>query len=258
MDVSWSMAAEDYRPIMNAPDGTPGSAVSGPWGSRIDMSKYIIVQRMMPALQGNQIGLVTYMGNGFQQPPLTDDYTALRFVLKNWVKDGSAPGGGSDIASGLTEALDTFKADEDPKKDKVIVLFSDGGYTGEPGPLQEAIQKLNEQHVRVIVVGMGGNTPIPIPLYERNGQPKGYRMKDEQVIMTAVEEAQLQSIASATSGEYIHLADPNDVKVQWASTLAGSKAEPHETHIYQYPLIAALVMLLLLSFRGFARNRDVA
>jgi hypothetical protein len=257
MDVSWSMAAEDYRGIMNAPDGTPGTAMPGPFGNRLDMSKFIIVQRMMPAIQGNQIGLVTYMGNGFSQAPLTDDYTALRFVLKNWVKDGSAPGGGSDISAGLSEALDTFKADEDPKKDKVIVLFSDGGFTGKPEELQDVIQKLNEQHVRVIVVGVGGNTPIPIPLYDKD-QPKGYRTKDEQVVMTSIEEAQLQAIASATSNEYIHVAEAKDVNIQWASTLAGSKAEPHETHIYQYPLGAALALLLLLSLRGLARKRDVA
>ena len=74
---------------------------------------------------------------------------------------------------------------------------------------------------------------------------------------TAYEEPTLASIASTMGTEVIRLRDPKDLNITWASTLAGSKAEPHETHVYQYPLGLALVILLFLSFRGMARNKDL-
>ncbi|HEY9868164.1 MAG TPA: vWA domain-containing protein [Candidatus Obscuribacterales bacterium] len=257
MDVSKSMAAEDYRSVMPGPDGTDGALVVGPHGSRLDMTKYLITTRIMPAIQGNQIGVVTYTGSGFPQADLTDDYTALRFVLTNWVKVGSAPGGGSDFSEGLKEALATFKRDEDPNKEKVIVLFSDGGFTGDQAELAKVTQELAAQRVRLIIVGLGMPAAIPIPVYDENGQLTGYFKKDDKVVTTAIEEANLTRLAAATGGEYIHLTNDKDLQIQWATTLAGTKVEPRVRHVYQYPLGVALALLLVLSARGLFRGKDV-
>lgn len=256
MDVSKSMAAEDYRGVMPGPDGTDGALVVGPHGSRLDMTKYLIVTKIMPAIQGNQIGVVTYTGSGFPQSDLTDDYVALRFVLENWVKVGSAPGGGSDFAEGLKEAIATFKRDEDPAREKVIVLMSDGGFTGKAEDLAAVTQELAAQRIRLIIVGLGMPTAIPIPVYDAQGQLTGYFKKDDKVVTTTIEEPILIQLAAVTGGEYIHLTNDKDLTIQWASTLAGSKVEPKVRHVYQYPLGVALTLLFALSLRGLIRRKD--
>lgn len=255
MDVSWSMAAEDYRNSIPTKDGAPGTAVIGPWGSRLDMSKYVVEHRIMPAVQGNQVGVVTYMGNGFSQADLTDDFLALRFVFDHWIKVGSAPGGGSDMAEGLSEALATFKRDEDTSKEKVIVLFSDGGFTGSQDSLAKVSHELVQQHVRLVIVGLGTSQAVPIPVYQGN-QLAGYRQKDGKIVTSAFEEASLSFLAQATGAEFVRLNDANSLNIQWANTLAGSKAEPHETPVYAYPLVGSLLIFFLLSLKGLLHKRD--
>ncbi len=190
LDVSRSQAAEDYRDILPAADGTQGSHVLGPHGSRLDMAKHIITTKILPAVPGNQVGLVTYKGSGFPKSDLTDDFAALRFVISNWVTIGEAPGGGSDFAEGLKEALETFKRDEDPSKEKVIVLFSDGGFTGNAKDLSKVTQEIVQQHIRLIVIGLGMPQPVPIPVYDK-GQLTGYLQKDGTTVTTAIDEAPL-------------------------------------------------------------------
>ncbi len=257
MDVSWSMGAEDYRPYMTARDGTPGTAVVGPFGSRLDMTKHIITTQIMPAIPGNQIGIVTYMGDGFPQADLTDDYTALRFVFENWIVTGSAPGGGSDMAEGLNQALATFKRDEDPKKQKVIVLFSDGGSSSKPEDLDKVLNQIAQQNIRVIIVGVGLQNPIPIPVYDDNGQRTGYRQVNGQTATTAFEEPVLQHVATATNGTLLHVDETGKVNINWAVAVAGSKTEPRETQLFQYPLALGIGILLLLSLSGLARRKDL-
>jgi len=64
-DVSKSMAAEDYRDSMPPVNGVAPDMVPGPYGTRLDMVKLVILKDLMPALQGNEIGICVYMGNGF-------------------------------------------------------------------------------------------------------------------------------------------------------------------------------------------------
>jgi len=255
LDVSKSMGAEDYRNVMPAEDGTDGSLVVGPHGSRLEMAKYIIRSRIMGALPGNQIGIVTYTGSGFPQADLSDDFQALRFIMSNWIKIGSAPGGGSDFAEGLQEALETFKRDQDPSQEKVIVLFSDGGFTGDQAKLNAVSQEIVAQNIRLIVIGLGMPAPSPIPLY-KNGQLTGYLEKDGQIVTTALQEATLVTTTQAASGEYIHLTSDSGFEVQWVNKLAGSKVEEREAHVFHYPLAAACAILVLLYLRGLLPRRD--
>jgi hypothetical protein len=220
------------------------------------MTKYQILQ-IMQAISGNELGVVTYQGEGFAQADLTTDFTALRFVLKNFVKVGSAPGGGSDIARGLRTALDAFKRDEAPNKMRVIVLFSDGGYTGDQQELAKVLADLKEAGVKLIVVGVGGTTPAPIPQYDGKVF-KGYLQAKGAVVTTTIEQGPLQAIANYSGAEYHYLAPgQTDLNIHWVTSLGGSRTEPRVAHVYSYFLGAALLLLILLSLSGLSRKRDV-
>lgn len=255
MDVSKSSGAEDYRGKM--PGSPPGSTVAdGPSGSRVDMTKYQILQ-IMQAISGNELGVVTYQGEGFAQSDLTSDFTALRFVVKSFVRVGGAPGGGSDFARGLRTALDAFKRDEAPNKQRVIVMFSDGGFTGDAAELQQVLSDIEKAGIKLVIVGVGGTTPTPIPQYDGNVF-RSYLQQKGNVVTTTIDEAPLRQLSAATGAEYHYLAPgQTDLNIRWANTLGGSRTEPRVAHIYAYFLGVALLLLIVLSLSGLSRKRDV-
>jgi hypothetical protein len=266
VDVSTSMAAEDYRTAM--PDKPiydesgkkvighlPQDQVPGAYGSRLDMTKHVIKTQIMPTLERNKLGLVNYSGEGFIQADLTDDYAALTWVMDHWMRIGQAPGGGSDYAIGLETAYKMFKEEPPTAKQRIILLFTDGGFTGDPAKLQEVLGKIREAGIRIIVVGLGSSTPVTIPLYSSEGQLTGYVQKDNEVVTTAIDEAACQTLVSLTGGEYIRL-DPENprLSVKWTAALGGTKYEKHEDQVFQYPLGAALAIMLGLLFVGILRR----
>lgn len=258
VDVSKSMGAEDYRSAMPPKDGYEPDLVPGPYGSRLDYVKHTLTSQVMPSITGNQLGVVTYSGNGFEQVPLTDDWTASRWVMKNWMVVGNAPGGGSDYAEGLSMALNMFERDEIDGRQKVVLLFTDGGFTGDEQALADALARAKEMDVRLIIVGVGSKSPSPIPVYSDEGQLEGYREQDGNVVVTSVDDGALRALQAQSGGEYI-LLDPNgdgNLNITWAATLGGNKAETRQDPVFQYPLGLAMVIVLGLFLRGVLPSRN--
>jgi len=256
-DVSKSMAAEDYRSVMPAKDGVPAAEVPGPYGTRLEAVKRVVENQIMPAIIGNQLGLATYCGNGFDQADLTDDFASLRWVIDNWMNVGNAPGGGSDYAEGLATALEIFDSAKESNVQKVIVIFSDGGFTGDQAALSKVLDEIKARGIRVVVVGVGSDTPIPIPVYNpETGQLTGYIQDDKkQTVTTGIESGNLEKLTAATNGTYVRLDPRQSLNVQWASKLTGSRPQTHEKHVFQYPLGLALVLLFGLFLRGAILQR---
>lgn len=249
-DVSISMRAEDYRAVMPPKNGLSPDLVPGPYGTRLDMVKLVIEREVLPAVQGNEFEIVLYMGNSVAFPDFpTDDFQTLKWIFENWVRVGNAPGGGSDYVEGLKEAVASFKRSPNQNMERVIVLFSDGGYTGSQEELQKAIQEVKQLGIRLIIVGVGTPDNVPIPEYSPSGELTGYKkLKEGQ--STALLEANLIALRDATGGEYIRLAADAKLNINWAETLAGSKTEQRESPLDKYLVMAAIGILLLLSLRG--------
>lgn len=256
-DVSKSMAAEDFRSVMPPQNGVPAAEVPGPYGTRMEIVKRVIEDQIMPAIVGNQLGISTYCGNGFDQADLTDDFASLRWVIDNWMNVGNAPGGGSDYAEGLSMALQIFDNAKESNVQKVIVIFSDGGFTGDQAALSKVLEQIKARGIRVVIVGVGSDTPIPIPVYNpETGQMTGYIQDDKKVtVTTGIEEGNLEKLKEATDGTYVRLDPRQSLNVQWASKLTGSKAQTHEKHMFQYPLGLALILLFGLFLRGALLQR---
>lgn len=261
-DVSRSMASEEYRPFMPARDGVPAEQVAGAYGSRLDFVKHTIESRIMPAISRNRLGIITYSGLGFTQAELSYDHASLRWILRHWMPVGGAPGNGSDFASGLKEALQLFA---DPaalsvppsgteERERVIVLFSDGGFTGSQDDLRLITSELLRRRVRLVIIGVGGNQPSAIPQYSASGEMSGNLMRDGQTVLTHFEEEPLLALRAAADGEYIRLAPGDTLNIDWASVLAGGRVEIGERHLFIFPLLAALVLLGILQIRGIFRR----
>lgn len=253
-DVSQSMRAEDYRGAMPDKDGLSPDLVPGPYGTRLDMVKIVIQKEILPAVQGNEFEIVLYMGNSVAFPDFpTDDFQTLDWIFKNWVRIGNAPGGGSDFVEGLKEAVASFKRSPNQNMERVIVLFSDGGYTGSQEELQKVIDEIKKLDIRLVIVGVGTPENVPIPEYSPTGELTGYKkLKEGQ--STALLEGNLTALRDAVGdkAEYVLLGPDAKLNINWARTLAGSKTEQRENPLDGYAVLAALSLLLILSLRGSA------
>ena len=251
-DASNSMGAEDYK------DDIPADVRAqyfGGHGNRLDMAKYVVETQIMPAIAGNKIGFETYKGRGFNQAPLTDDYQSLHWVLRNWVRIGQAPCCGSDYGRGLQDAIDVFNKSNNPSAQKVIVLFSDGGFTGDDQQMAEVVKQLHDQHIRLVILGLGTRSSVKVPQYDDTGKFTGYFQVSGKDAYTQIDEAPLRALATETGGQYYHVDHSGVTGINWPSTLAGrDKVELVKTDIYKIPLTVSILMILALAFFGFFQD----
>lgn len=265
IDVSPSMAAEDHRSQFPAVNGTPPLEVLGPYGRRIDEVRMAIEQQIMPALVGNELGVVLYQSEAKNQMDLDDNFQKLRWEFgAHWTEIGQAPGDGSDYGKGLAMALDVFANTPAPNKQKVIILFSDGGSDGiDRKALAETIEKIKAQGIKVVVVAVGDDKPIKVNRYNAQGLADGYvqleacEEKDpEGNCQTKLNLKELQDLAANFDTTPLSLTVGAKLPIQWATSIAGSKAENQPVHRYRYFLVPCLLLVLLIQLRDVISRRQ--
>jgi Ca-activated chloride channel family protein len=220
MDVSKSMAAADY-----------GSR------SRLDQTRQM-ARHMLTHLRGNRVGLVTYAGISFRQADLTHDHDALDFILDHWVSIDSVSVGGSNLPAALETGLELF--DPDVEREKLLLLFSDGG-TG-PETLADALAEATRQGIRVVVFGLGNPRPSRIPQYDKHKQFVSYLKNDGKVVTTGLNEGVLRRVAEGTNGTYLRIQHGRE----WRGILSrprviGALFEQEERKLFQPFLLAGLL-----------------
>jgi Ca-activated chloride channel family protein len=223
LDISKSMAAEDY-----------GSR------SRLGQAREI-ARGLLPILQGNRIGLVTFAGTSFRQAELTDDITALDFILTYWVDVDTMSVGGSDIAGALAMGLSLFPERTDPGsesrtgREQIMLLFSDGGDNNDA--LHAVLSQAVRQGVRIVTLGLGHLEPSRIPLYDSHRKFSGYMQVNNRMITTQLNEAPLQQIAATTGGTYLRIRRSDEWhNLLTQKTVAGKALERQEIRLFQ-PLL---------------------
>lgn len=255
VDVSRSMAAEDYRQNMPA-DAGPRPDLNSPWGSRLQMAKYQM-GKIIDAIVGNKIGLVTYTAEGFAQAVPSHDLSSLRFVLKHWVEIGTAPGDGSNYGKGIQTALDLLKLSQDKdksggNKQKVVVLLTDGGFTGKEEDIEAAVERLKAENVKLVIVGIGMPGAHVIPVYI-DGARKGQMELEGKPQTTSYEEDAIRKLMSMTAATYKHIdldAQSQVVTVDWMTEISGSKVVFQRLMLDRYLAGAAYALISVLVLTG--------
>lgn len=186
IDVSNSMNAEDIVP------------------SRLERSKQAI-NKLIGDMRGDRIGVIVFADKAFVQLPITTDYSAARMFLST-INTSLVASQGTAIAEAINLAMKSF-SDEDHSK--AIIIISDGE-DHENDAAVKAAQEAAKHGIRVYTIGMGLPDGAPIPEYNRYGQQTGFR-KDKQgnTIITKLNEAMLQQIASAGNGIYVRASNSN-------------------------------------------------
>lgn len=221
VDVSKSMAAEDYGPL-----------------SRLEKAGEI-ARDLLTELQGNRVGIVTFAGTSFRQAELTEDVEALRFIVTHWLSIDSVGLGGSNLTKAIETGVAMFP--EDSSREKLLILLSDGG---EQENLTEVLAKTTRRGIRVMALGLGSLHPSKIPQYDAQKKFTGYLKINEQIVTTRLNEDTLRQIAQATQGIY-HRIEGNG---SWNRLLTTSTLAEHLVTREEYPLFQPFLLLSLLAF----------
>jgi len=184
LDVSGSMAAEDFQPR-----------------NRLAVAKEVVAE-FVKRRPSDRIGLVVFAGKSLtKSPPTTDSAVLLRQledVRLEMLPDGTA------IGSGLATSLTRLRRSQ--ARSKVIVLVTDGANNaGEIDPATATdLARAMEVRVYAVLVGRGGQVPMPVRVQD----PFTGRIV-QRTVMTEVQidEELLKKIADRTGGEFFRATD---------------------------------------------------
>lgn len=188
LDVSGSMAAEDFKPR-----------------NRLTVAKEVM-KEFVAKRTGDRLGVVVFAGSALTRAPLTTDLamlaTLIDSVALNTLPDGTA------IGLALANAAARLKDSE--AKTKVIVLVTDGvNNRGEIDP-DSAAAVCEGLGIKVYTVGVGtaGTVPVPMPFRTASGE-----IETRHVMMNVeVDEELLRAIAERTRGRFFKATDPGALR----------------------------------------------
>lgn len=235
LDVSNSMMAEDIQP------------------NRLERSKRIVAN-LLGGLGGDRVSLVVFAGTSFIQMPLTNDYSATKMFLDQVNCDMIATQG-TAIGDAIGKAMQTFGyGDENQtwvkKNSRAIVVISDGENFEDDA--RSAASDAASEGVVVCTIGMGSEQGAPIPKY-KNGVRTGFKYdRSGNTVTTRMDESTLKDIAHAGNGVYVRAGNVNagiDKIIDRINHLEkdsmGKALFAEYESRYQYPLLAALLCLIL-------------
>ncbi len=191
LDLSLSMKAEDVRP------------------SRLEKARFEI-NRLLPHLHNDRIGLVVFTGHAMLHCPLTTDYSAFRMFLD--IADPEImPSTTTDFRSMLEEALSSFESSATGSSEhsgdpaRVLLIFSDG--EDHVDQYEAPLQQLLEKNVFIFTVGIGTEDGGRIPRYhpETGAFEDFHRDRQGQVVTTRLEPELLRNLANRSGGQYFQI-----------------------------------------------------
>lgn len=228
IDASRSMLAEDIKP------------------GRLRAATYEI-SSFIDELKGDRVGIVIFAASSYLACPLTTDYNAFNIFLD--VIDPSIMSiQGTRIGDAIRTASEAFVREE--KKHKALILITDGE-DHESSPVKAA-QAAADEAIRIYTIGIGGTQGQPIPLYDNDGNVKGY-MKDKngKPVISRLNEGHLKRIAEVSGGKYFRSMDGSlhldkiysDIRDMEKKEL---RSELSKRFKERYRIFAALALTILL------------
>ena len=194
LDISTSMLAESEESVR-----------------RLTHAKEVMFS-LLEELEGDRVGLLYFAEASFVVCPLTSDTATLREFLAA-VTAETLNHSGTRIGNAIETATDHLSSDQDEATavasdfggQKVLILFTDGEDHGED--VIDAAEAATQEGVHIYCIGVGNAVQsVPIPLQRGvEAETTPYkRNANGQLVLTALNETQLQEIAEAGKGKYYH------------------------------------------------------
>ena len=223
VDVSNSMLAEDFEP------------------NRLDRTKFAI-DRVVESMKQDRIGVVAFAGEAQVQLPITSDYRMARAFARK-LSPQLVRTQGTDLGAAIKLASMSFSSQSEGSR--VMILITDG--ENHESDALEAAQAAAEKGIAIYTIGIGTPEGAPVMI-------GGEYLTDENgdMVVSKLDEKTLQEIASATGGAYVRATKQSiglkeiidRLKELDESDLATTRFEAFDEQ-YQYPLVVALLLLLV-------------
>jgi len=183
LDVSRSMLAQDCSP------------------DRLSCAKKAI-NHLLINLPAERIGLMIFAGLSMVQCPLTTDYGAFKLFLDQ-IDEHTISQGTTALDQAISKALDIFARSEH-RQSKILILLTDGEDFSRS--LASVKQRAQEQHLALVVIGVGTPEGAPVPLLNQKGGRVGYQ-KDAQgaVVISKLNQGILENLTHSLGGCYVQL-----------------------------------------------------
>ncbi len=229
LDVSGSMAAEDFQPR-----------------NRLEVAKDVVAE-FVKRRTTDRVGLIVFAGRSLtKSPPTTDTAVLLRQlddVRLHMLPDGTA------IGSGLATSLTRLRRSE--AESRVIVLVTDGANNaGEIDP-RTATDIARAMDVRVYTVGVGRGGEVPMPVRTRD--PFTGRIVERTVTTEVqIDEELLEEIAQRTGAEFFRATDPESLRQIFARIDELEKSEIEHRAFRRYRDLFPPVLLVAAALFALA------
>ena len=224
VDISGSMQSQDMR-------------MHGRTVSRLRAVKEIagnFIQRR----KGDRLGLILFGDQAYLQTPLTFDRKTTQIQL-NEAAIGLA---GSRTAIGDAIGLAVKRLREQPEKNRVLVLLTDGdNNSGEVAP-RKAAELARRENVRIYTIGMGADELLVQSFFGTQRIPNN-----------ELDENTLKAIATTTHGRYFRARDTSELKniyhmIDEIEPISQDKQTFRPVdELYQWPLGLAVLLTFFIA-----------
>lgn len=226
LDTSGSMRALDFRLDDREAD-------------RLTAVKKV-VSEFLKKRAADRIGLVVFGEEAFTQSPLTMDKGLLLGLVEK-LTIGMA---GDRTAIGSAIAIAGKRLKDLKAASKILILLTDGRHNAGDISPEAAAEAVAAIGVKIYSIGVGGKGPAPFDVRTPFGVRRVYERVD-------LDEETLQKIATIGKGQYFRASDSERLEEIYDIIDRSEKTEVkikeffHFRELYSYPLIPALVLLLL-------------
>jgi len=225
LDISKSMMAGDFYP------------------SRLAFAKKRFVEFVDSFAEAN-IGIVAFSSEGFLVSPMTQDSSTLKYLVNNLSLDSMTLKG-----TNLLIPIEKGNAFLKDSKDKIIIIFTDGG---DKTDFKKEIERAKEYGESIYVYAVG--TAEGGPILEEG---KAIKDKEGNMVITKLNES-IKTLAFETGGAYIvgnHEDNSielmvKDIKKKFKMQDIKEKKVKEYRELFYYPLSVA-VLFLLFAFHSF-------
>lgn len=230
MDVSFSMYAVDAPP------------------SRLQKVKESILH-LLPGLEGNRLGIITFAGTAFLYCPMTKDLGAFSDFLRG-IEADMIPDTGTDMQRAFAKAEEVINSKK-ILRNRIVVLITDGENKNQSFP--------KIKNADLIIIGVGTPQGDAILYSDESAKVAGYltksghlvQRKEGDLIISKADEEYLSELASRNNAVYRSLSrDPESMQIirDRISEMEKNQSEDIRKYArldgYQYFLYPAALFLL--------------
>lgn len=226
LDVSNSMMAEDIKP------------------NRLERAKRAIA-KLTERLRDDKLGLIVFAGQAYVQLPITTDYVSAKLFL-DAINTSIVPVQGTAIGAAIDMATKSFSPNFGGNKAVIVITDGENHEDDAVGAAKKALEK----KIVVHTIGMGLPQGAPIPV-GGEGSRDFLKDKENNIVVTKLDENMLTEIAAAGGGSYIRANNAevglnnlfNEIEKMEKSELSSREYSEYND---QFPLFLSLALALII------------